>query len=162
ELGADEYVTKPFALRPLLARVKALLRRAEMSVAAHPPAAADTTFADFVLDRSGRRLRQGTREIPLTMKAYDLLAFLIARRARAAHAHARQLVPQLPRTRAETVRLATARRDFLANISHEVRTPLASIKLLVDTLESGALDDPDAALTFTRRIGAETEHLIDM
>ena len=83
ELGADEYVTKPFALRPLLARVKALLRRAEMSVAAHPPAAADATFADFVLDRSGRRLRQGTREIPLTMKEYDLLAFLIAHKGHA-------------------------------------------------------------------------------
>ena len=83
ELGADEYVTKPFALRPLLARVKALLRRAEMTTAAHTPAEADITFADFVLDRSGRRLRQGTREIPLTMKEYDLLAFLIAHRGQA-------------------------------------------------------------------------------
>src|SRR5919197_3657195 len=70
ELGADEYVTKPFALRPLLARVKPLLRQAEMTVAAHTPAEADVAFADFVLDRSGRRLRQGTREIPLTMKEY--------------------------------------------------------------------------------------------
>jgi DNA-binding response OmpR family regulator len=83
ELGADEYVTKPFALRPLLARVKALLRRAEMSVAAQPPAEADVVFGDFVLDRSGRRLHQGPREIPLTMKEYDLLAFLIAHKGHA-------------------------------------------------------------------------------
>ena len=83
ELGADEYVTKPFALRPLLARVKALLRRAEMSIAAHSPAEANVAFGDFVLDRSGRRLRQGTREIPLTMKEYDLLAFFIAHKGHA-------------------------------------------------------------------------------
>ena len=77
-------------------------------------------------------------------------------------AHAHDLHAQLQRTQAEAARLETARRDFVANISHELRTPLASIKLLVDTLESGALEDPDAALTFTRRIGDETEHLIGM
>jgi DNA-binding response OmpR family regulator len=54
-----------------------------MTTAAHTPAEADVAFADFVLDRSGRRLRQGTREIPLTMKEYDLLAFLIAHRGQA-------------------------------------------------------------------------------
>jgi two-component system, OmpR family, phosphate regulon sensor histidine kinase PhoR len=77
-------------------------------------------------------------------------------------AYAHDLHAQLQRTRAEAARLETARRDFVANVSHELRTPLASIKLLVDTLESGALEDPDVALTFTRRIGEETEHLIDM
>ena len=77
-------------------------------------------------------------------------------------AHAHDLQAQLQRTRAGAARLETARRDFVANISHELRTPLASIKLLVDTLESGAREDPDIALTFTRRIGDETEHLIDM
>jgi len=86
----------------------------------------------------------------------------LSRCLRTERAQARELTAQLQHTRAETVRLETARRDFVANISHELRTPLASIKLLVDTLESGALDEPDAALTFTRRIGAETEHLIDM
>ena len=80
ELGADEYVTKPFALRPLLARVKALLRRADMTGGA--PASSgddDIMFGDgFVLDRSGRRLRHGEQEIPLTMKEYDLLVYLIS------------------------------------------------------------------------------------
>ena len=70
---------------------------------------------------------------------------------------AHDLHAELERTRAEA-----ARRDVVANIWHELRTPLASIKLLVDTLESGALGDPDVALTFTRRIGDETEHLITM
>lgn len=82
ELGADEYVTKPVALRPLLARIKALLRRAEMAGAAATPAASDVAFDDFVLDRSARRLRQGSRDIPLTMKEYELLAFLLEHRGR--------------------------------------------------------------------------------
>ena len=94
--------------------------------------------------------------------ALAVTAWRLSRCLRTERAQARELTAQLQCTRAETVRLETARRDFVANISHELRTPLASIKLLVDTLESGALDEPDAALTFTRRIGAETEHLIDM
>ncbi len=82
ELGADEYVTKPFALRPLLARVKALLRRADMNNAATATVGSDDiAFGDgFVLDRSGRRLRHGDQEIPMTMKEYDLLAYLLSHR----------------------------------------------------------------------------------
>jgi len=78
ELGADEYVTKPFALRPLLARVKALLRRVEMTSGAGQAAVAnDIAFGEFVLDRSGRRLRHGVEDIPLTMKEYDLLVYFL-------------------------------------------------------------------------------------
>jgi len=73
-----------------------------------------------------------------------------------------QLEAQLRRVETETLRLETVRRDFVANISHELRTPLASIKLLVETLESGALDDDEVALNFTHRIGEETNHLIGM
>jgi len=82
ELGADEYVTKPFALRPLLARVKALLRRADMNTgAAAASESDDIPFGDdFVLDRAGRRLRHGEHEIPMTMKEYDLLAYLLSHR----------------------------------------------------------------------------------
>jgi DNA-binding response OmpR family regulator len=76
ELGADEYVAKPFALRPLLARVKALLRRAEMTApAAH---ADEIAFGEVVLDCAGRRLRRGEQEIALTMKEYDLLHLLVS------------------------------------------------------------------------------------
>ena len=58
--------------------------------------------------------------------------------------------------------LRTVRRDFVANVSHELRTPLASIRLLVDTLEDGALDEPEVATNFVHRIGVETDHLIQM
>ena len=77
ELGADDYVTKPFALRPLLARVKALLRRAELAAPAPDLPTDDLEFGEFVLDRSGRRLRHHEREIALTMKEYDLLHLLV-------------------------------------------------------------------------------------
>jgi DNA-binding response OmpR family regulator len=77
ELGADEYVTKPFTLRPLLARVKALLRRAEMDGDANQRKSTDVPFDDYVIDCAGRRLRRGTDEIPLTMKEFDLLLQLV-------------------------------------------------------------------------------------
>lgn len=78
ELGADEYVTKPFALRPLLARVKALLRRADLSAEPLVAAVDERTFGEFVLDRSGRRLLRGAQETALTMKEYDLLNVLVS------------------------------------------------------------------------------------
>jgi len=58
--------------------------------------------------------------------------------------------------------LRTVRRDFVANVSHELRTPLASIRLLVDTLEAGALEEPEVSSSFVHRIGVETDHLIQM
>src|SRR5450759_1414152 len=53
--------------------------------------------------------------------------------------------------------LETVRRDFVANVSHELRTPIASINLLVETLERGAMDDPEAAGHFLGRIEVETQ-----
>lgn len=83
ELGADEYVTKPFALRPLLARVKALLRRAEMA-GAQPAAPADEiAFGDVVLDCAGRRVRRDGQELALTMKEFDLLRLLVTHEGQA-------------------------------------------------------------------------------
>ena len=52
--------------------------------------------------------------------------------------------------------LETVRRDFVANVSHELRTPLASINLLVETLQNGAMKDPEAAEHFLHRIEVET------
>lgn len=58
--------------------------------------------------------------------------------------------------------LETVRRDFVANVSHELRTPIASINLLVETLQRGALNDPDAALHFLHRIEVETQAMANL
>jgi two-component system, OmpR family, phosphate regulon sensor histidine kinase PhoR len=52
-------------------------------------------------------------------------------------------------------RLETVRRDFIANVSHELRTPIASLKAIADTLEAGALDEPEPARDFVRRMQDE-------
>lgn len=59
----------------------------------------------------------------------------------------------------ELRRLESVRRDFVANVSHELRTPLTSIRALVETLEAGAIDDPDVSGDFLRRIISEVERL---
>ena len=59
-------------------------------------------------------------------------------------------------------RLETVRRDFVSNISHELRTPLAGLKALVDTLQGGALQDPDAAQRFLKRMDGEVDALTQM
>jgi two-component system phosphate regulon sensor histidine kinase PhoR len=56
-------------------------------------------------------------------------------------------------------RLETMRRDFVANVTHELRTPLASLKVMVETLQSGALSDREAAADFVRRIRQEVDGL---
>ena len=58
--------------------------------------------------------------------------------------------------------LEAVRREFVANVSHELRTPLAAIKALVETLESGALDDPEVAPGFLSRIVGEVDRLADL
>ena len=78
-----------------------------------------------------------------------------------------EIVPGEPPARALLVvrdqsqlrRLERMRSDFVTNVSHELRTPVTAIRLMVETLESGALQDSEAALGFVRRIGAETAHL---
>lgn len=59
-------------------------------------------------------------------------------------------------------RLETVRRDFISNISHELRTPLASLKALVETLQDGAMDDPEVAPGFLQRMQVEVDSLAQM
>jgi two-component system phosphate regulon sensor histidine kinase PhoR len=56
-------------------------------------------------------------------------------------------------------RLEAVRRDFVANVSHELKTPVTSIKGFAETLEDGALDDPVAARRFVRIISGQADRL---
>lgn len=83
EVGADDYVTKPFDLRELLARVKAVLRRMEerapaASVSVEPVAPESWQFLGWLLDVPARRLcAPGGREVVLTSGEFDLLKTLL-------------------------------------------------------------------------------------
>lgn len=62
----------------------------------------------------------------------------------------------------EMRKLQTARRDFVANLSHELRTPITSIKALTDTLRGGAILHPSVAGNFLDRMNAEADRLAQM
>jgi two-component system phosphate regulon sensor histidine kinase PhoR len=58
--------------------------------------------------------------------------------------------------------LQTMRRELVGNISHELRTPIAGIKAMIDTLRHGAIDDKEAATDFLARIDSEVDRLTQM
>ena len=77
ELGADDYVTKPFSIRELLARAKAFLRRRE---------AGDSSVMEFgecKLDRAAHKLFRNGKDVPLTTKEFRLLEFFVKSAGRA-------------------------------------------------------------------------------
>jgi DNA-binding response OmpR family regulator len=74
ELGADDYVTKPFGMRELLARIHAVLRRAAKSASS----AEVLHAADVTLDKGARTVRVGDRSVDLTPTEFDLLAELMS------------------------------------------------------------------------------------
>ena len=62
----------------------------------------------------------------------------------------------------ELRKLETVRRDFIANLSHELRTPIASLKALGETLHEGAIDQPSVARDFVGKMNVEVDRLAQM
>ncbi|HXX59082.1 MAG TPA: response regulator transcription factor [Dehalococcoidales bacterium] len=73
EIGADDYVTKPFSVRELLARVRAMLRRQQM---AETPVVASMNFGDINIDSARHIISRNGKPLELSPKEYDLLVFL--------------------------------------------------------------------------------------
>ncbi|WIY05630.1 response regulator transcription factor [Amycolatopsis mongoliensis] len=76
QLGADDYVTKPFSPKELALRVASVLRRARMP--RPEPAAAELADGDLRLQMTARTATLAGRELPLTTREFDLLAFFLA------------------------------------------------------------------------------------
>ena len=73
ELGADDYVTKPFSPRELAARVGTVLRRASTAPAAREP----IVVGDLVIDGLGREVTRAGTNVPMTAREFDLLWFFV-------------------------------------------------------------------------------------
>lgn len=78
ELGADDYITKPFAVRELMARVKANIRRAGMPTAVAGDTAGRMSFGRITIDTEGATVQKDGVPLELSQREYDLICFLAA------------------------------------------------------------------------------------
>ena len=76
ELGADDYITKPFAIRELMARVKANIRRAHMPSAGVEDTSGRMVFGRIVIDTEGASVQKDGVTLELSQREYDLIRFL--------------------------------------------------------------------------------------
>lgn len=81
ELGADDYMTKPFSIRELIARVKAILRRSQIS-AKDEAAGEILTFGDLAIDIEKYEVRKRGEVIELTFREFELLKFLATKKGK--------------------------------------------------------------------------------
>ena len=98
----------------------------------------DIARAEVVLARSGQMIEATARPVAGYRERYTIVTL---------------------RNVTELRRLESVRKEFVANVSHELRTPLASIRALVETLEAGAIDDPEVSDEFLGRIVGEIDRL---
>src|SRR3954447_26338451 len=77
ELGADDYMTKPFSLRELSARIRALFRRSDQTATAAAAPLSVVDLGRIQVDLAGHRLLRDGQPLPIKPKAFELLAFLL-------------------------------------------------------------------------------------
>ena len=85
EIGADDYLPKPFNPRELLARIRAVLRRSNGKIEEKEPESSRLVFNDFELDLNAHSLSRGGKNVSLTSGEFDLLALLAANPNRDLH-----------------------------------------------------------------------------
>jgi len=82
DLGADDYVTKPFAVKEVIARVKRLLQRGTAGAGTGQPIPAIYSFGDVEVRFEPREVHKGGTQVPLSYKEFELLKYLIEHRGR--------------------------------------------------------------------------------
>jgi len=87
ELGADDYIVKPFSFRELLARVRAILRRRQLDRGLSPTPVDRLNIGEIVLDRTARQVWRAGRLVELAQREFDLLAALMEHAGQAIQRH---------------------------------------------------------------------------